>query len=96
MFEEKNINLVISQTNYDRETAIKKLEVWDGDYIKVIKEYLNPNFNKKKPEKKISNNQKVMKSIRNFMDDVYMGYMKRKENQNKTEENNEKIQNQKI
>ena len=96
MFEEKNINLVISQTNYDRETAIKKLEVWDGDYIKVIKEYLNPNFNKKKPEKKISNNQKVMKSIRNFMDDVYMGYMKRKENQNKTEKNKEKKQNQKI
>ena len=96
MFEEKTINLVISQTNYNRETAIKKLEVWEGDYIKVIKEYLNPNFNKKKVEKKISNNQKVMKSIRNFMDDVYMGYISRKDKQNKTEINNEKIENQKI
>ena len=40
MFEEKTINLVISQTNYDRDISIQKLEYWNGDYIKVIKEFL--------------------------------------------------------
>ena len=77
MFEEKIINLVISQTAYDRENAIKKLEKWDGDYIKVVKEYLNPNFQEKKKEEKTTN-QMMMTSIRNFMDDVYKGYEERK------------------
>ena len=34
-------------------TAINKLEFWDGDYIKVVKEYLNPNFQDKKKQKKL-------------------------------------------
>ena len=51
MFEEKIINLVISQTDYNRETTINKLEFWDGDYIKVVKEYLNPFSGEKKKKK---------------------------------------------
>ena len=42
------IALIKSQTNYNYEEAKEKLEKWDGNYMNVIKEYLNPNFNKKK------------------------------------------------
>tara|TARA_B110000967_G_C18710346_1_gene472385 strand:- start:70 stop:495 length:426 start_codon:yes stop_codon:yes gene_type:complete len=77
MFVEKNINLVISQTNYDRKTSIEKLTKWNGDYMSVIKEYLNPDFRKKKEKKKETKNQRVISSIRNFMNDVTMNYNKR-------------------
>lgn len=78
MFDEKIINLVISQTNYDRNTSLEKLELWEGDHIKVIKDYLNPNFQKEKKCKKLTTNQRMMSSIRGFMDDVYKGYDERK------------------
>ena len=40
------IKIVCSQTNYDKETAIEKLKEFNNDFIKVIKQYLNPNFDK--------------------------------------------------
>ena len=60
------ISLIKSQTNYTEEEAKVKLEEWDGNYMNVIKEYLNPNFRskKKKPEKK-SVNEKMMKKNKN-------------------------------
>ena len=82
MFPENTINLVITQTNYDRESAIEKLNKWNGDAIKVVKEYLNPDFeNKKKSKEDLSTNQQIMSSIRNFMDDVYKGHIERKKQQ---------------
>ena len=78
MVKEDIINLVVRQTNYSREEAIKKLEQWNNNHLNVIKEYLNPNFNKKKETKKISTNQKIIKGIRNYMDDVAIQYEKRK------------------
>ena len=73
------INIVVSQTNYDLETAKKKMKEWDNDYELVIKEYLNPNFMKKKEKKKeLSLNQKIMGEIRDFMDDVTRKYEYRK------------------
>ena len=42
------IALIISQTNYTEEEAKEKLELWEGNYMNVIKEYLNPNFQKKR------------------------------------------------
>ena len=41
------IALIKTQTNYTEEEAKEKLEKWEGNYMNVIKEYLNPNFNKK-------------------------------------------------
>ena len=83
MFEEKTINLVISQTNYDRDISIQKLEFWNGDYIKVIKEYLNPNFEKKEKNKSIKSvNQQMMVEIRNFCDNQISEYEKRKVTKN--------------
>ena len=80
------IALIKSQTNYTEEEAKEKLEKWEGNYIKVIKEYLNPNFDKKKDSNKKSTNEKMMYEIRNFMDTANAGYLKRKkEEEEKTE-----------
>ena len=62
------IKIVMSQTNYDEEIACAKLKEWDNDFIKVIKEYLNPNFNTTKKEKKTTLNQRIIGEIRNFKD----------------------------
>ena len=73
------ISLIKSQTNYSEEEAKVKLEEHDGNYMNVIKEYLNPNFRnkKKKPEKKTVN-EKMMFEIRNFMDTAAEQFKKRK------------------
>lgn len=72
------VKLIMSQTNYDRDLALQKLEEWDDNYINVIKEYLNPNFQNKKEKKKLSNNQKIITSIRNFMDKASINYERKK------------------
>ena len=62
------ISLIMSQTDYNEDKAKEKLEKWEGNYMNVIKEYLNPNFNKKKESNKgKSTNEKMMFEIRNFM-----------------------------
>ena len=73
------ISLIKSQTNYTEEEAKGKLEEWNGNYMNVIKEYLNPDFRnkKKKPEKK-SVNEKMMFEIRNFMDTAAKEFKQRK------------------
>ena len=73
------ISLIKSQTNYSEEEAKIKLEEHDGNYMNVIKEYLNPNFrnSNKKVEKKTVN-EKMMCEIRNFMDTAAKQFKKRK------------------
>ena len=68
------IAFVKSQTDYEEEEIIKKLDKWKGDCSSVIREYLNPNFNKK-PEKsktpqKININQTVLREYSKFMDNA--------------------------
>lgn len=73
------IALIVSQTNYKEDEAKEKLIEWKYDYMSVIKEYLNPNFNKKEKKEPVKSlNQRTMKEIRHFMDDVNRGYTKRK------------------
>lgn len=85
--EEEIIKLIKNQTNYDTETIIEKLKQHNGNYLNVIKEYLNPNFkNTKKQQDNISLNQKMMKGYRDFLDNAYMQYQKRKEWNDKVEE----------
>mgnify|MGYP000090629005 FL=1 len=77
--EKEVINLVMRQTNYTEEKTINKLKEWNNNYIKVIKEYLNPEFNKKvKKEETRTLNQQMMGEIRTFMDDVYIKFENRK------------------
>tara|TARA_B100000886_G_scaffold307605_1_gene240761 strand:+ start:8800 stop:9228 length:429 start_codon:yes stop_codon:yes gene_type:complete len=72
------ISLIKSQTNYTVEEAKIKLEEHDGNYMNVIKEYLNPNFRNKKKKEKKTTNEKMMYEIRNFMDTAAEQFKKRK------------------
>ena len=78
------IALIKSQTNYSEDEAKEKLEKWNGSYMNVIKEYLNPNFNIKMEKKdNRSVNQKVFGEIRDFMDTATMDFQKRKAEEEK-------------
>ena len=91
--EDQIIQLVQRQTNYDRETIIKKLEKWDKNYLYVIKEYMNPDFdpNKKKEKKSNSKNQMVFSEIRSFMDTANRQYKERKKQENNQKERQQQL-----
>ena len=78
LVNKEHIKIIVSQTNYTEEKAKEKLDKWNGDYMNVIREYLNPNFNIPKKEKDIPVNQKIMSEIRNFMDDINREAFKKK------------------
>ena len=67
---EEIIDIVIRQTTYNREEAIKNLEQNNFDFSKVIRNFLNPNPIKNSNEdiKKINIQQEIYKEIRNMMD----------------------------
>ena len=67
--ENELIEIVMRQTDYDRENAYLKLKEFNGDYEKVIKNYLgiqNKDNNDEISDK--STNQKIFNHIRDFMD----------------------------
>jgi len=64
----KMIDIVMRQTEYNREKSIEMLKKHKGDVNKVIKEYLGIDLNPVKEESKKSTNQKIFNEIRNFMD----------------------------
>jgi hypothetical protein len=72
------INLVMRQTNYDKDTIVEKLEANNNNYLAVIKEYIMQDKKEKKNVENKSTNQKIMSEIRTFMDDVNNQYEKRK------------------
>ena len=77
--EKEVINLVMRQTDYTEEQSKEKLKQWNNNYINVIKEYLNPEFNKKEIKQTSKTlNQQMMGEIRTFMDDVYIKFENRK------------------
>ena len=67
------------QTDYTEEEAIDRLKKWNNNYINVIKEYLNPDFDQPTQKSKPKTlNQQMMGEIRQFMDDVYVKFENRK------------------
>ena len=72
------INLVMRQTNYDKDTIVEKLEANNNNYLALIKEYIMQDKKEKKNVENKSTNQKIMSEIRTFMDDVNNQYEKRK------------------
>ena len=83
------IDLIQRQTDYDKEIAIEKLKKWNGNYLNVIKEWINPDFNEKKETTSKSKNQMIFGEIRNFMDTANRQYLQRKKR-------SEYIENQRI
>ena len=74
------IELIMRQTDYTEEVARIKLEDWKNNYLHVIKEYMNPNFQDKLeiPTPSSTKNQMIYGEIRNFMDDVNKQQLQRK------------------
>ena len=74
------IELIMRQTDYTEEVARIKLEYWKNNYLHVIKEYMNPNFQDKlkTPIPSSTKNQMIYGEIRNFMDDVNKQQLQRK------------------
>tara|TARA_Y100000591_G_scaffold269706_2_gene244312 strand:- start:3783 stop:4139 length:357 start_codon:yes stop_codon:yes gene_type:complete len=60
-----SIQIIMNQTNYDFNTAKKKLLEYENDYIKVIKDYMNITDNKKTSK---SINQQIFKEFRTFFE----------------------------
>ena len=82
------IELIVRQTDYTEEMAIIKLEYWKNNYLHVIKEYMNPNFQDKlkTPTPSSTKNQMIYGEIRNFMDDVNKQQLQRKRHAEKLEQ----------
>ena len=59
------IAMIKRQTNYNEEEIIEKLKQHNNDVEKIIREYHG--IVETKPEKESSTNQKIFKSIREFM-----------------------------
>ena len=77
--EKEVINLVMRQTDYTEEEAKTMLKKWNNNYINVIKEYLNPDFDQPREKSNPKTlNQQMMGEIRQFMDDVYVKFENRK------------------
>ena len=67
---EQIIKLICRQTDYTPEAADEKLIFWKGNYLHVIREWMNPKFTPEKKERKyVSKNQGILGEIRNFMDE---------------------------
>ncbi len=68
---EKHVNMIMSQTTYTKEEAKEKLKLFNYDYIKVIKDFMNI------PEKKVqvkTVNQEIYKQIRYTLDESMRKY----------------------
>ncbi len=77
---EEIIALVQRQTDYDREMAVSKLQEWEGNYLSVIREFMDPGHkDRKDPEDGRSLNQRVLGEMRGFIDQVNEGHIRRKE-----------------
>lgn len=87
------IDLVCRQTDYTREKAEEELIKHRGNYMNVVKAYLNPNYAKeqenKVPEK--STNQRIYTEIRGFMDKAARNYEKQKQMQEFIEKKREEM-----
>jgi hypothetical protein len=70
---DKNINKVMTQTNYTREEAREKLKLFNCDYMRVLKDYMG--IPEKKEEKKVKSvNQEIYKQIRHTLDNSMKEY----------------------
>lgn len=84
--EEQIINVVLNQTNMDRETAKQMLEENDFNSIKVIRQHFGIKEKQEKKEDIVNVNQQVYKEIRNLMDTASKQYRIKKELEQRRED----------
>ena len=70
---EQDVTKIMTQTNYTKEEATNKLILFNYDYIKVIKDYMNiPEKNKETNVKSV--NQEIFRQIRINLDNSMKDY----------------------
>ena len=70
----KHLPLVLSQTTYTEEEAINKLQLYNGDYMKVIREFMGLPEKKETTVKLKSVNQEIFRQIRHKLDESMQEY----------------------
>ena len=80
------IELVVRQTSYSEEEARRHLELFDFNYLKVIREFLGLSNSKSKDEIITSTNQAIYKEIRGCMDNAAKRYRNKKECEERQEQ----------
>jgi len=74
---DEKIQMILRQTDYNEDIAREKLELMNGDHIKVIKSFLGIT-EKKEPTKIKSLNQEIYKQLRYKLDESMRDYNERK------------------
>tara|TARA_B100000073_G_scaffold285776_1_gene247356 strand:- start:3294 stop:3530 length:237 start_codon:yes stop_codon:yes gene_type:complete len=65
--DNKDVDIIIRQTNYNRDEAIEKLKIHNGNVMNVIREYIKGSTSSGKDEKVINAknlNQEIYSQIR--------------------------------
>jgi len=72
------INMIMRQTDYDREKVCEKLIEHNDDYMKIIREYIGSSKVVIETQPIKSVNQQIYKEIRTLMDDAAINYLNNK------------------
>lgn len=75
----KDIDLILRQTNYTKEIALEKLQLHNNNAINVIKDYMGIKSTEKKAPIK-SFNQEIYKQIRTKLDTSMSEYREKQNN----------------
>lgn len=69
-----DVQKIMSQTTYTEEVARQKLEQFNGDFMKVLKDYMGIPLDKKSVAPKKSINQEIYRQIRSNLDSAMTDY----------------------
>jgi len=69
---DNKVDIIMRQTDYTKEKALEKLEQFDFDEIRVIKDYFG--IKDKKPQQIKSVNQAIYGQLRNHLDTAMRDY----------------------
>ena len=78
-----DIERIMRQTDYSKETAEQKLKEHNNDVVNVIREYMGPAKPNNYCATKLSVNQQIYKEIRGMMDDAAKTYALKTAEENK-------------
>lgn len=83
---ENLVKLVVSQTTYTDEEALKMLQQFNGDYMAVLKNFMNDGEKKETTENKIPYHQAKISLLRNALDKANENYARKKEEKERLEQ----------
>lgn len=74
--EKEKVEMIKRMTDYDDDIVYAKLIEHDGNYEKVIKEFMGTTTISPAEKPKSTLNQEIFKQIRNHMDEASQGFYK--------------------